>query len=55
VWVLDLEGPPSTIGWGTAPERGYAMVAQPFERGQLFLGADGEVYALYDDGTWKQI
>jgi photosystem II stability/assembly factor-like uncharacterized protein len=55
VWVLELEGPPSTIGWGTAPERGYAMVAQPYERGQLLLGADGEVYALYDDGTWKQM
>jgi len=55
VWVLELEGPPSSFGWGTTPERGYAMVVQPYERGQLLLGADGEVYALYDDGTWKQI
>jgi hypothetical protein len=53
VWVLELEGPPSFIGWGIAPERGYAMVAQPYERGQLLLGADGGVYVLYDDGTWE--
>jgi hypothetical protein len=55
VWILDLEGPPSPIGWGTAPERGYAMVIQPFARGLLLSGADDEVYALYDDGTWEQL
>jgi hypothetical protein len=54
VWILDLEGPPSPIGWGVAPERGYAMVVQPFARGLLFSGIEGEVYALYDDGTWDQ-
>jgi hypothetical protein len=55
VWVLNLGGPPSPIGWGTAPERGYVMVVQPFARGLLFSGADDEVYALYDDGTWEKL
>ena len=54
VWILELKGPPSPIGWGTAPERGYAARIQPFTRGLLFSGAGGEVYALYDDGTWEQ-
>jgi hypothetical protein len=55
VWVLDLGGPPSPIGWGTAPEQGYVMVVQPFARGLLLDGAEGEAYALYDDGTWEQL
>jgi photosystem II stability/assembly factor-like uncharacterized protein len=54
VWVHDLKGPPSSIGWGTAPERGYTMVVQPFAHGMLLSGTEGEVYALYDDGTWEQ-
>ncbi len=55
VWVFGLEGPPSPIGWGTAPERGYAAVVQPFARGLLLSGADDEVYALYNDGTWEEL
>jgi hypothetical protein len=55
VWTLDLDGPPSPIGWGTAPERGYAAVVQPFAHGLLVNGADDEVYALYDDGTWEKL
>jgi DNA-binding beta-propeller fold protein YncE len=53
VWSLELEGPPSSIGWGIAPERGYAMLVQPFARGLLLTAFDGELYALYDDGTWE--
>jgi hypothetical protein len=53
VWSLDLGGPPSPIGWGTAPERGYAMVVQPFARGLLLSGPNDDVYALHDDGTWR--
>jgi hypothetical protein len=55
VWSLELEGPPSSIGWGTAPERGYAMVVQPFAHGLLLSGFDGEIYALYDDSTWEKL
>jgi hypothetical protein len=54
VWSLELEGPPSPIGWGTAPEQGYTMVVQPFAYGLLLSGIEDEVYALYDDGTWQQ-
>lgn len=33
---------------------GYAALAQKFERGQVFVGADRtRVYALYSDGKWE--
>jgi hypothetical protein len=29
------------------------MVVQPFARGLFLSGAEGEIYALHDDGTWQ--
>ncbi len=55
VWREQLGGAGAPIGWAISPERGFALVVvvQPFERGLLLRGPEGEVLALYDDGTWE--
>jgi hypothetical protein len=53
VWRVRLGGAQARIGWATAPERGYGSVVQSFAHGLLLQGEEGQVYALYDDGTWE--
>jgi hypothetical protein len=54
VWREGLGGPGAEIGWAAAPEQGFEMLSQPFGGGELFMGMEGEVYALYTDGTWEE-
>jgi uncharacterized protein with LGFP repeats len=55
LWREELEGPVSTLGWATAPERGTNLVIQAFANGLLLYSIDeGRLVVLYDDGTWAQ-
>lgn len=53
VWREQLGGPQGELGWALERERGYEMLAQPFTSGWMFVGAEGEVFVLYADGTWE--
>jgi hypothetical protein len=53
VWREQLGGAEAPIGWATAPEHGFAGLAQSFTGGLLFQGESGVLYILYADGTWE--
>lgn len=53
VWREQLGGAQAGVGWAVEAERGYEMLAQPSDGGQVFAGAEGEVFVLYADGTWE--
>ena len=53
VWRTSLRGTQADVGWALEPERGYDMLAQPFGGGEMFVGAEGEVFILYVGGTWE--
>jgi uncharacterized protein with LGFP repeats len=53
VWREQLDGPASTLGWATAPEQGTVLLVQSFARGTLLYSAgSGQLFVLFDDGTW---
>jgi hypothetical protein len=52
VWREQLGGAQSSLGWALTDERGYMILAQPFDGGQMFLGPNGGVFVLYDSGSW---
>jgi len=42
------------LGAATGTEFGDSSLAQNFERGQMFAGAEpSQVYILHNDGTWE--
>jgi DNA-binding beta-propeller fold protein YncE len=53
VWREKLGAAEASIGWATAPERGYTSTAQPFVHGLVVLGEEKALYVLYDEGTWE--
>lgn len=53
VWREQLGRPQAEVGWALERERGYEMLVQPFDGGQMFAGAEGEVFVLYTDETWE--
>ena len=53
VWRTSLHGTQTDVGWALEPERGYDMLAQPFGSGEMFVGAEGEVFILYVGGAWE--
>jgi len=56
LWREELDGPASTLGWATAPERGTVLLIQDFANGHLiYITDDGQLLALYDDGTWTLV
>jgi hypothetical protein len=55
VWRTSLRGPQANIGWALEPERGYDMLAQSFGGGEMFVGAEGEVFILYVGGMWERV
>jgi hypothetical protein len=53
LWREELDGPVSTLGWATAPERGMVLLIQGFAKGLvLYSMDDGRLLVLYSDGTW---
>jgi hypothetical protein len=53
LWREKLEGPVSTLGWATAPERGVTLLIQEFANGLSFYSMnDDQLVVLYSDGTW---
>ena len=53
LWREKLEGPVSTLGWATAPERGATLLIQEFADGLAFYSMDDDqLVVLYSDGTW---
>jgi DNA-binding beta-propeller fold protein YncE len=55
LWREQLGGPDSALGWATAPERGITFLIQSFANGLLLRGTDGELFVLYEDGTWARL
>lgn len=56
LWREELKGPASALGWATAPERGTTLLVQSFVHGLLLHSADdGQLWILYDDGSWVQV
>lgn len=53
VWCNQLGGPNAAIGWATTDEEGYDAHWQTFEHGLMWQGKDGQVYILYEAGTWQ--
>jgi hypothetical protein len=53
VWREQLGGPQSSLGWALTDERGYMVLAQRFDGGQMFVGPKGGVFILYDSGNWE--
>ena len=53
VWREQLGGPQAQIGWALEPEQGYDMLRQSFDFGDMYLGLEGEVFILYNDGAWE--
>jgi len=45
VWFSKLGGPTSTIGWGTAEEKGFCALVQPFDNGMLIQSSTVPVCA----------
>lgn len=44
-----------SLGWATAPERGFRGLYQTFESGALLRQPDGAIQALHRDGHWATI
>lgn len=42
------------LGWGVNNERGYIGAVQEFARGIMLWSDQGNIYALYSDGTWTR-
>jgi uncharacterized protein with LGFP repeats len=53
LWCNQLGGPNAAIGWATTAEEGYDARWQIFEHGLMWQGKDGQVYILYEAGTWQ--
>jgi tRNA A-37 threonylcarbamoyl transferase component Bud32 len=53
VWCEQLGGPDADIGWAVNDERAYNAHWQSFERGLMWQGREGYIYALCHDGSWQ--
>jgi serine/threonine protein kinase len=53
VWCEQLGDPDADIGWAVNDERAYDAYWQSFERGLMWQGREGYIYALYHDGSWQ--
>jgi len=42
------------LGWATDGERGFDGTVQDFEQGAILRTDTGEMYVLFNDGTWTQ-
>jgi len=54
VWREQLGGPEAEVGWARELEREYKMWVQSFGGGEMFVGAEGDVFILYADWMWER-